>query len=216
MTKSTKPAPDRIGQLEDELKAAEQRTADMKAERDEAHELVERARQHVEDSSSTIQSWIEAFNMQLDDDGKYGWQDGGPVEQYDRLLDVHNDLAKRWNKIVGEYNAIVAPKDVGRPLAASEAQCAQVLKLRNDGIPLRLIVDETSLGLQTVRTIIGRKDRTDRTSVKRIERLGIDKTELIRAKARKRSRDALPKRINEMLEQGAELIAEAKGLGRAR
>jgi hypothetical protein len=70
--------------------------------------------------------------------------------------------------------------------------------------------------LTTVRTIIGRENRTDRTTVKRIEKLGIDKAELIRAKARKRQRDALPKRIKQTLEQGAELIAEAKGLGRAR
>jgi hypothetical protein len=66
-----------------------------------------------------------------------------------------------------------------------------VLKLHRTGIQLRLIVDETGLGLQTVRTVIGRKTRTDRTSVKRIEKLGIDKTELIRVKARKRTRDAL-------------------------
>jgi hypothetical protein len=96
------------------------------------------------------------------------------------------------------------------------AVAPKIVKLRAEGTPLRLIVDETSLGMQTVRTIIGRKQRTDRTSVKRIERLGVDKSELIRAKARKRTRDALPKRINEMLEQGAELIREAKGLGKAR
>ena len=79
----------------------------------------------------------------------------------------------------------------------------------------RLIVDEVKpLGLQTVRTIVGRKERTDRTSVKRIERLGIDKTELIRAKARKRTRDALPKLIKTTLDEGAALIREAKGLGR--
>jgi hypothetical protein len=128
-------------------------------------------------------------------------QKAGLAEQYDQLMDSHNGLVKRWIKIVGEYNAIVAPKDIGRPLAASKAQREQVLKLRNEGLPLRLIVDETSLGLQTVRTIIGRKERSDRTSMKRIERLGIDNTELIRAKARKRGRIALPKRINEMLDE---------------
>jgi hypothetical protein len=37
-----------------------------------------------------------------------------------------------------------------------------------------------------------------------------------RAKARKRQRDALPKRIKQALEQGAALIAESKGLGKVR
>jgi hypothetical protein len=110
---------------------------------------------------------------------------------------------------------VVAPQDVGRPLDADEAQCARVLKLRKEGTPYRLIMDETALSLQTVRTIIGREHRTDRTTAKRLERLGIDKTELNRAKARKRTRDALPKRINEALAEGAALITEAKGLGKA-
>ena len=52
--------------------------------------------------------------------------------------------------------------------------------------------------------------------MKGIEKLGIDKTELIRAKVRKRERDGLPKRIKQTLDEGAELIREAKGLGRAR
>lgn len=156
-----------------------------------------------------------AFDMQLGDDG-YSCQTGLAIEQHDQLIARHHDLLRRWNAMVGKYHAIVAPKDIGRPLAASEAEIAQVLKLRKEGVPLRLIVDETNLGRQTVRTILGRENRTDRTTVKRIERLGIDKTELIRSKARKRSRDALPKRIKQTLEQGAELIREAKGLGRAR
>jgi hypothetical protein len=91
-----------------------------------------------------------------------------------------------------------------------------VLKLRKEGMPYRLIMDETGLGLQTIRTIIGRKERTDRTTVTRLERLGIDKAELNRTKARKRTRDALPKRINEALDEGAALVTEAKGLGKAR
>jgi hypothetical protein len=153
---------DRTQLLEDELKIAEQRIAEMKRERDEAHELVERERQHVEDAVALIGSWIEAFDMQLGDDGKYIWK-AGLAEEYDQLLDKHSALVKRWNKIVGEYNAMVAPKNVGRPLAASEAQCEQVLKLREEGTPLRLIVDETSLGLQTCApSSVARREATAR------------------------------------------------------
>jgi len=179
-------------------------------------ELVERERQHVEDANGVIDSWIESFNMQLDDNGEYNWQANLP-EQHDLLIDKYHALLKNWNAMISEYNSVVAPKDIGRPLAASEAQIAKVLKLHAEGIPQRLIVDEVKpLGRNTIRTIIGRQYRTDRTSVKRIERLGIDKTELVSAKVRKRSRDALPKRIKQTLDQGAELIREAKGLGRAR
>jgi hypothetical protein len=208
MAKSTrKPPPDnQIGQLEDELKAARARADELKLERDEAYELVERMKQHVDDADNVINSWIEADQLELGDNGLYQFSPSLST-RYDEMLDKHLVLIKQWNS----FAAMIAPRDVGRPLAASEAQCATVLKLHAEGTPLRLIVDETSLGLQTVRTIIGREHRTDRTSKKRMTKLGIDKTELNRAKARKRTRDALPKRVKATLDEGAELIREAKG-----
>ncbi len=203
---------DRVHQLEDELKIAKQRNDELRQERDEGRELVQRLRQRLEDNHAMIDSWIEAFSMELGDDGAYHWQAGTSLaEDYGALLDRHNDLVRRWNKLIAK----VAPLDVGRPLNASEADCAKVLKLHAQGVPYRLIVDEVKpLSMQTVRTIIGREHRTDRTTVKRLERLGVDKTERIRAKARARTRDALPKRINEALRESAELITEAKGLGK--
>ena len=116
-----------------------------------------------------IEDWIAADELELGDDGLYRLS-ATVSTKYDELLDRYVALVKDWNKFVGEYIAVIAPKDVGRPLAASDAQVAQVLKLRKEGTPYRLIVDETGLGLQTVRTIIGRKDRTDRTTKKRMER----------------------------------------------
>jgi hypothetical protein len=47
--------------------------------------------------------------------------------------------------------------------AASEAQ---VRKLHKGGMSLRGIVDETSLGLRTVRTIVEQSENRDRTSRK--------------------------------------------------
>ena len=64
--------------------------------------------------------------------------------------------------------------------------------------------------LQTVRTIIGREDRSDRASRKRLERIDPNHAAKISEHHRKRSRDALPKRIAEILKQGAELRKEAK------
>jgi DNA-binding CsgD family transcriptional regulator len=60
---------------------------------------------------------------------------------------------------------------VGRPLAASEAQQATVRRLRKAGKSLRWIAEETSLGLNTVRTIVGkveqRREHNRRTADRR-------------------------------------------------
>jgi Helix-turn-helix domain of resolvase len=130
---------------------------------------------------------------------------------FNKLLDENQRLAsenyKLWFQII--------PGDIGRPLAASEAQCKQVLKLRKEGTPLRLIVDETGLGLQTVRTIIGRETRSDRTSVKRKRKHmpePPDKSAMASHKANKRTFEALPRQVAKHPEAGAELIKAAKGL----
>jgi hypothetical protein len=120
----------------------------------------------------------------------------------------------RRRYVVPNYNAIItaSPRNVGRPLAASDAQRAQVLKLRKQGMSLRGICDETNLGLQTVRTIVDQGERRDRTTRKHLERIAIDRTAEVRWRARKRTRDSLPKRINETLANGRELVKAAKGL----
>jgi hypothetical protein len=60
----------------------------------------------------------------------------------------------RWNKLVPEYNAVVAPRDIGRPVAASDAQQTEVMVLHKAGKSLRWIAGATGLGLRTVRTIV--------------------------------------------------------------
>ena len=65
-----KSEPDRIRKLENALKEAERRVAEMLAERDQALELVEQMKEHVSDVDALIDSWIEAFEMQLSEDGK--------------------------------------------------------------------------------------------------------------------------------------------------
>jgi hypothetical protein len=77
---------------------------------------------------------------------------------------------------------------------------------------LRAIAEETSLTLRTVRTIIGRAQGTDRTTMKHLARIDPDRARAASWKARKRTRDALPKQINESLKTGRELIKAAKGL----
>ena len=64
------PEPDRIRELEDALKESERHIAEMRAERDQAFELVEQMKEHVSDVDALIDSWIEAFEVQLSKDSK--------------------------------------------------------------------------------------------------------------------------------------------------
>jgi len=97
-------------------------------------------------------------------------------------------------------------------LEASEAQCSQVLKMHKAGGSLRGIAEETNLGLRTVRTIVGRKRGTDRTSKRHeLRRIEINRQEENRAQARLRTIKALPKRINGTLAAGRDIVKQAKG-----
>jgi hypothetical protein len=89
---------------------------------------------------------------------------------------------------------------------------ATLLKLRKRGLALRVIAEETNLGLNTVRTIIDQRDQRDRTSVKHLERIRRDMGEERTWQSRKRTRDGLPRRITAAQQQSAELLKEAKGL----
>lgn len=100
------------------------------------------------------------------------------------------------------------------PLDASSAQCAVVLKLRKTGKSFRAVADQTGLSLQTVRTIVGRDAGTDRTSAGRLQRIQLDKAASNRERARKRTRDALPRAMAETMDKAGKLLKDAKGLGR--
>jgi len=56
----------------------------------------------------------------------------------------------------------------------------------------------------------------DRTTRKRREHITIDKAELAHWKNQKRTGDALPKRVQDVIETGQTLVKEAKRLGRAK
>jgi hypothetical protein len=205
------PATFEIEDFKSRLAEAERRIAELTGERDEANELVQRAAEQVADSDAVIERWIEAFGMTLDNSGQWSFMDG-LTERHHELIAKYNALLRDWNKFVGQYNLNVAPKEIGRPLDASPAQCSQVRKLKKAGRSLRVIADETNLSLQTVRTILGREAGTDRTSARRLKRIDPDRAAALSEQARKRSRDALPRQINEALTKGKSLRKEAKGL----
>lgn len=101
---------------------------------------------------------------------------------------------------------------MGRPLAASGEQRQRILAHHKAGHSLRWIAEEMNLGLQTVRTVIDKKDRVDRTTLDLWERIAPDmRTERDRRR-RKKDVDGLRKGIPSLLERSAELIKRAKGL----
>jgi hypothetical protein len=182
--------------------------------------------------------------MVLNDDGVWTW---GPYvmesqkckielewqrKEHNALVQNHNDLVRKWNH--AHCVKVLGGQPVGRPLAASEAQIVQVLNLRNAGMSLRAIADETSLGLNTVRTIIDKKRNAGRVARRahmlmrkdeitgleeeawEIEREPDARQRASKFKRQKRTIDALPKQAQRVVEEGRALIKEAKGLGRAR
>lgn len=198
------------GALIDALRQRDREIAELRQERDEQDDLIRRFSEYEDDYRATLERWQQAFGMELTDDGKWTWQ---PFwEEYAKLTETYYDLVKRWNKAVPILNAGL--QEVGRPLAASAAQEAVVRKLHRQGKSLRWIAEETSLGLRTVRTITGRAHGTDRTSKARRDRIEIGKFERAHWKAQKRTGGALPQAVAAVIETGAALVTEAKGLGR--
>jgi hypothetical protein len=202
----------RIGELQDELKAKDRRIEELRQEIDEERDLVRRLREHAEDYNNNIEAWCEAFGMEMTEDGSWTWK---PFwKEHNELIDNYNDLVRNWNKYLPRIRG--EPRNVGRPLGASEAQVAEVLRLHKRRRSLRGIVDDTSLGFQTVRTIIATRAGTDRTTKKhrqRLERIEIDRQQLARWKRQRRTGNALPRQAKRVIEEGRALIKEAKGLG---
>ena len=118
----------RIEELEADLQARDGRIKELKAEQREAHDLVDQMREQVEDSNTMVESWIEAFDMVEDEDGMWTWGPGIKAlhDNHARLQDQHQKLLRKWNKLVGDYNSTVAPRERGRPLEASDAQVKAV------------------------------------------------------------------------------------------
>src|SRR5262245_16501706 len=200
-----------IGGLQDELKAKDRRIEQLRQEIDELRDLVRRMEEQIGDDRAVIERWIENFEMQLDDDGN--WTTSAWDERTLQIRSDYHAIVRDWNRFVPEYNATVVPRhrNVGRPLAASDAQVDEVRKLRKQGMSLRDIAEETSLGLRTVCTIVDKGAGADRTSVKYLQRIDPDRAAILRDKRMARSIKALPRQINATLKAGDELLKEAKG-----
>jgi hypothetical protein len=196
--------------VDERIKERDRRIAELRDEVDELRDLVQRLREHAEDYDNVIEQWKEAFQMTETDGGGWTWE---PFwQEHWATINDYNAIVRDWNKYLHLINGRTQP--VGRPLAASEAQVARVLKLHKAGKSLRGIVDETSLGLNTVRTIVGKANGTDRTTKHHRARIEIDRAQIASQKRQRRTGAALPRQAQRVVEEGQALIKEAKGLGR--
>jgi hypothetical protein len=151
----------------------------LRREKDELNDLIRRFEEYIADCNDVMEAWRDTFDIKETDKGVWTWELGSA------LGSPRNALARRFNRRV----RLVHERDVGRPLAASEEDVAVVTKMHKEGKSLRRIAEEMELGLDTVRTIVGRINWSD---------------------------DALPKRMQSVIETGNELVKEAKGLERGR
>ncbi len=141
--------------------------------------------------------------MELTEDGCWTWKPF--YGEWTALIDKHNELVRRRNKCL----PFIRQQNVGRPFAASEAQCEQVRKLRKARKSLRVIAEETGLGLNTVRTIVGKINGSDRATKSHWQRI-----EPYRWQRQRRTGNALPGQAQRAVEKGRALLKEARGLGR--
>jgi hypothetical protein len=220
----------RIGELEDELKAANKRIRELKAEKDAEGKTIAALAERLQDARDQIDRWIDAFEMTENEKGEYDLSEYD--KRLDKCIDERNAILREWNQQVDRFNfinnrvTIIVNRDgdwkgirlrmmrnFGRPLAASPAQQDKVRELHVAGLSLNRIVEETNLGKRTVRTILDKKARRDRGIIKRLERIaGPDKLQAARERLGKRMRAALPKSIGATRKALDEAIKEAKGL----
>jgi hypothetical protein len=208
MAKKPKPSLQaRVAELEDELKQRDIRIRELRNDLNKAEALVSEEREHVEDANALIDSWIEAFGMVQNENGK--WTMAQWLDDAVAARNAYLELVKKWNRHVTAFNDTIVRRNVGRPIAASEAQQAQIIHHHKAGKSERWIAEEMTLSRRTVTTVVNKKRGTDRTTVKHLQR--IDPGRLKEERWRERTRTSLPDRITETLERGAELVKAAKG-----
>jgi transposase len=89
--------------------------------------------------------------------------------------------------------------------------------MRKEGKSLRAIAAKTSLSPRTVRTVVGKAEGTDRTTKRtnELRKLELNRANMAAYRARKRTRDVLPKQITELVNRYRDLVKRS-GVSRAR
>src|SRR5215813_14261414 len=101
----------RIGVLEDELKQRDARIRELRADLNKAEGLITEEREHVESANALIDSWIEAFAMVQDENGK--WTYAQWFDDAAQCRDLYLDLVKKWNRHVTTFNNTIVRRNVG-------------------------------------------------------------------------------------------------------
>lgn len=198
----------RIADLERELRLRDERIRELRDEVDQSRDLLRRMEEQVQERDEYLETFITTFGLTLNDDSQ--WENGEFIRGHNALVNRFNELVDRYNKLVRDFNQYaVPPKPVGRPLAASEAQQAQVIKHHKAGKSARWIAEEMTLSRRTVTTVIDKLDGSDRNTQKRRRQLGLEPK---RKDWRPAAMARLPKRATEHFEKGRELLKEARGL----
>jgi hypothetical protein len=198
----------RIADLEHELKIKDKRIAELKNELDNANDLVRRFEELARDRDAYLENFITTFGLELNDSGE--WENGECIRDQKRTVGAYRDLVIRYNKLVSIWNRSTASsRPVGRPLAASDAQQAQIIKHRKDGKSERWIAEEMTLSRRTVTTVINRHSTKDRTTAQHRRKLAIEPSV---KDWRVAARDRLPKEATKLFRKSGELLKEAKGL----
>ena len=153
-------------------------------------------REQVEDAGGVIDSWIEAFEMVQDENGKWSyaeWTDNC-VEYRERYF----ELLKQWNRHVDLFNNTTQRRNVGRPLAASAAQVTEVRKLHKAGGLRCAALPRTAGSACNDGANHHRASTTAPTAPpsSTCSASTLTGSEVLTWKARKRTRDGLPKRID--------------------
>jgi hypothetical protein len=202
----------RIAALEDELRQRDRRISELKDELESERDLTQRVVDQIQQYEESIEAWKHCFEMVLNDEGVWIWSENytNGIEWFEK----YQALLGKWNKFVAEYNTTVRKRNVGRPLAASDAQCETVHRLHKGGGSLRDIANETNLGLNAVRTIVGRANCTDRTTTRHIAKVDPERAKAKAWQSKLQQRNALPKRIHELQKNGVKLLKEVKGSAR--
>ncbi len=204
--------------LKENLRHVRRRLADKERDLQAADAIVAEMREEVEQQGELREHWIEAFDMQMNEDGNWLF-DREQTElwaKHEELLDEFNKLVRAWNRFVAEYNAVVAERPLrgrGRPHAASETQEAEVLRLKNGGASYGVIVAATGLSPKTVRTIVTAPRKAERERRKLKKRI-LNKEAAARYRAKMGGRALIEKEVNESAKRQAKLIKAAKGLER--
>jgi hypothetical protein len=221
MTKSLR---GRITDLEGELKQRDDRVKELAKERDEERIECAKLREKLEEAHENINEWVEIF---------HSWEEGFNDtivmwREMDEEADGYAELKRRWNRLVAEHttlmdlvderrlNGTLAKRERGRQIAATPEQRMSVFCLHDEGVSLREIANEVGIGFQTVRTLIGKINGTDRASRKLMgrrafhevinKRIKISRKDNASYRARKRVRDAWPKRLDQQRNRSEALL----------